>query len=301
MFPSTGMMPQSPDAERAVLGAILINNHAFYRIIGTIDTETSPRRAPPIFATMRRMAERSPGRAAHAEGRAVQARPLEQSAASPTSLADGCRPRLATSGATRRSSRKSRCCAAYRDGNSVMLRARLPQRAERVLNIAEKSLYNRRRSTDKGFVSLERITRTNMPRSNRSLDPGPSSRTPHRLRPLNERRRGSTGDRSLAASPQCEDEPLYDIAETIALPGKDWHRAPETAVFGRLVRSKCRRSISRSISPRNRVSNHLILPACSRTQLAELAERPRGWPRERSSSTHARWPAGDGAKAAPED
>ena len=32
-------MPQSPDAERAVLGAILINNHAFYRVIGTIDTE----------------------------------------------------------------------------------------------------------------------------------------------------------------------------------------------------------------------------------------------------------------------
>ena len=53
-------MPQSPDAERAVLGAILINNHAFYRIIGTIDTEDFFRDAHrTIFATMRRMAERS--------------------------------------------------------------------------------------------------------------------------------------------------------------------------------------------------------------------------------------------------
>ena len=32
-------MPQSPDAERAVLGSILINNHAFYRVVGTISTE----------------------------------------------------------------------------------------------------------------------------------------------------------------------------------------------------------------------------------------------------------------------
>ena len=53
-------MPQSPDAERAVLGAILINNHAFYRVIGTIDTEDFFRDAHrTIFATMRRMAEHS--------------------------------------------------------------------------------------------------------------------------------------------------------------------------------------------------------------------------------------------------
>ena len=53
-------MPQSPDAERAVLGSILINNHAFYRVIGTINTEDFFRDAHrTIFATMRRMAERS--------------------------------------------------------------------------------------------------------------------------------------------------------------------------------------------------------------------------------------------------
>src|SRR5688572_23459406 len=53
-------MPQSPDAERAVLGSILINNHAFYRVIGTIDTDDFFKDANRmIFATMRRMAERS--------------------------------------------------------------------------------------------------------------------------------------------------------------------------------------------------------------------------------------------------
>ena len=53
-------MPQSPDAERAILGAVLINNHAFYRVIGTIDTEDFFKDAHrTIFATMRRMAERS--------------------------------------------------------------------------------------------------------------------------------------------------------------------------------------------------------------------------------------------------
>ena len=53
-------MPQSPDAERAVLGSILINNHAFYRVIGTIDTDDFFKDAHrTIFATMRRMAEQS--------------------------------------------------------------------------------------------------------------------------------------------------------------------------------------------------------------------------------------------------
>src|SRR5258706_13460256 len=53
-------MPQSPDAERAVLGSILINNHAFYRVVGTISTEDFFRDAHrTIFATMRRLAEQS--------------------------------------------------------------------------------------------------------------------------------------------------------------------------------------------------------------------------------------------------
>ena len=61
--PDLERVPQPPantDAEQALLGAILINNHAFYRVIGTIDTEDFFKDAHrTIFATMRRMAEQS--------------------------------------------------------------------------------------------------------------------------------------------------------------------------------------------------------------------------------------------------
>src|SRR5438093_8806856 len=53
-------LPQSPDAERAVLGSILINNNAFYRVVGLIDTEDFFKDAHrSIFATMRTLAEQS--------------------------------------------------------------------------------------------------------------------------------------------------------------------------------------------------------------------------------------------------
>src|SRR5512141_1561901 len=53
-------LPQSPDAERAVLGSILINNNAFYRVVGTIDTEDFFKDSHrSIFAMMRRLAEQS--------------------------------------------------------------------------------------------------------------------------------------------------------------------------------------------------------------------------------------------------
>src|SRR5258705_418991 len=53
-------MPQSPDAERAVLGSILINSNAFYRVIGTIETEDFFKDAHrTIFSTIRRLAEDS--------------------------------------------------------------------------------------------------------------------------------------------------------------------------------------------------------------------------------------------------
>ena len=53
-------LPQSTDAERAVLGSVLINNNAFYRVIGTIDTEDFFKDSHrTIFSTMRRLAEGS--------------------------------------------------------------------------------------------------------------------------------------------------------------------------------------------------------------------------------------------------
>ncbi|MFL6247336.1 MAG: replicative DNA helicase [Thermoanaerobaculia bacterium] len=161
-------MPQSPDAERAVLGAILINNHAFYRIIGTIDTEDFFRDAHrTIFATMRRMAERSQDiepltlkeeLAKHAQ--------LEQvgGVAYVTSLMDVVPDVANVERYAQIVKEKSMLRRLIVMGNSVM-RAALdaPSEPADVLNIAEKSLYEiAEGSTDKGFVALERITRTNM-------------------------------------------------------------------------------------------------------------------------------------------
>lgn len=51
-------VPQSPDAERAVLGAILINNHAYDRVAPIIDVEDFFKDAHrTAFAAMKRMAE----------------------------------------------------------------------------------------------------------------------------------------------------------------------------------------------------------------------------------------------------
>jgi len=53
-------LPQSPDAERAVLGSILINNNAFYRVVTLIDSDDFFRDAHrSIFATMRTLADQS--------------------------------------------------------------------------------------------------------------------------------------------------------------------------------------------------------------------------------------------------
>src|SRR5207253_10372649 len=53
-------LPQSADAERAVLGSILINNNAFYRVIGLVDSEDFFKDAHrAIFGSMRVLAEQS--------------------------------------------------------------------------------------------------------------------------------------------------------------------------------------------------------------------------------------------------
>src|SRR5205823_1068102 len=53
-------LPQSPDAERAVLGAILENANAFYRVISLVDTSDFFKDAHRlIFAAIRSLAEKS--------------------------------------------------------------------------------------------------------------------------------------------------------------------------------------------------------------------------------------------------
>jgi replicative DNA helicase len=161
-------LPQSPDAERAVLGSILINNNAFYRVIGLVDTEDFFRDAHrSIFATMRVLAEQS---------REIDPLTLKEElakraqldhvggAAYISSLSDGIPDIANVERYARIVKEKSMLRRLIVMGNSVM-RAALdaPSEPATVLNLAEQTLYKiAEGSIDKGFVALDRITRKNM-------------------------------------------------------------------------------------------------------------------------------------------
>jgi replicative DNA helicase len=265
-------MPQSPDAERAVLGAILINNHAFYRIIGTIDTEDFFRDAHrTIFGTMRRMAEQSRDiepltlkeeLAKHAQ--------LEQvgGVAYITSLMDVVPDVANVERYAQIVKEKSMLRRLIVMGNSVM-RAALdaPSEPSEVLNIAEKSLYEiAEGTTDKGFVALEKITRANMTAIEQIHSNAGRLVTglPTGYDRFNEMTSGfQPGDLIiLAARPSMgKTSFMMNIAESIALPGKDGQpragdRLYSVGVFS-LEMSKEQIGL-RILSSESGVSNHLI-------------------------------------------
>src|SRR5881628_3540177 len=161
-------LPQSPDAERAVLGSILINNNAFYRVVGLIDTEDFFKDAHrSIFASMRTLAEQS---------REIDLLTLKEElnkrvqlehiggGSYISSLMDGIPDIANVERYARIVKEKSMLRRLIVMGNSVM-RAALdaPSEPADVLNIAEKSIYEiAEGSIEKGFVALDRITRSNM-------------------------------------------------------------------------------------------------------------------------------------------
>jgi replicative DNA helicase len=161
-------LPQSPDAERAVLGSILINNNAFYRVVSLIDSVDFFKDAHrSIFAAMRSLAE---------ESREIDLLTLKEElgkrsqmehvggSAYISSLIDGIPDVANVERYARIVKEKSMLRRLVVMGNSVM-RAALdpPNEPAEVLNIAEKSLYEiAEGSIDKGFVGLDRITRHNM-------------------------------------------------------------------------------------------------------------------------------------------
>jgi replicative DNA helicase len=280
-------MPQSPDAERAVLGAILINNHAFYRIIGTIDTEDFFRDAHrTIFATMRRMAERS---------QEIEALTLKEELAKHAqleqvggigylaSLMDVVPDVANVERYAHIVKEKSMLRRLIVMGNSVM-RAALdsPSEPSDVLNIAEKTLYEiAEGSTDKGFVALERITRTNMAAIEQIHSNAGRLVTglPTGYDRFNEMTSGfQPGDLIiLAARPSMgKTSFMMNIAESIALPGRDGQpragdRLYSVGVFS-LEMSKEQIGL-RILSSESGVSNHLIRSGMlSERNWRELAE-----------------------------
>jgi len=161
-------LPQSTDAERAVLGSILINNNAFYRVLGTIDTpdffKDSHR---TIFGAMRMLAEQSREiDLLTLKDELARRAVLDQVGGSGyiSSLVDGIPDVANVERYAKIVKEKSTLRRLIVMGNSVM-RAALdaPSESGEVLNIAEKSLYEiAEGNTEKGFVSLEKITKTNM-------------------------------------------------------------------------------------------------------------------------------------------
>jgi replicative DNA helicase len=280
-------MPQSPDAERAVLGAILINNHAFYRVIGTIDTDDFFKDAHrTIFGTMRRMAENSQEietltlkeeLAKHAQ--------LDQAGgvAYISALIDVVPDVANVERYARIVKEKSMLRRLVMMGNSVM-RAALdaPSEPGDVLNIAEKSLYEiAEGSTDKGFVALDRITKSNMTAIEQIHSAGKLlTGIPTGYDRFNEFTSGFQLQDLiiLAARPSMgKTSFMMNIAESIAIPGKDGlprsgaQRLHSVGVFS-LEMSKEQIGL-RILSSESGVSNHLIRSGMlSERNWRELAE-----------------------------
>jgi replicative DNA helicase len=280
-------MPQSPDAERAILGAILINNHAFYRVIGTIDTEDFFKDAHrTIFATMRNMAERSQEiEPLTLKEELAKHALLEQvgGIAYVSALLDSVPDVANVERYARIVKEKSMLRRLIIMGNSVM-RAALdaPSEPADVLNIAEKTLYEiAEGSTDKGFVALEKITRTNMAAIEQIHSNAGRLVTglPTGYDRFNEMTSGfQPGDLIiLAARPSMgKTSFMMNIAESIAIPGKDGQPRAGDRLYGvgvfSLEMSKEQIGL-RILSSESGVSNHLIRSGMlSERNWRELAE-----------------------------
>ena len=265
-------LPQNPDAERAVLGSILINNHAFYRVVGTIDTEDFFKDANrTIFAAMRELAEASReidhltlkeelGRRALLEG--------VGGSAYIAALMDAVPDVANVERYARIVKEKSTLRRLVVMGNAVM-RAALdtPNESGDVLSIAEKSIYEiAEGNTEKGFVQLDRITRTNMTAIEQLQHSGKLlTGVPTGYDRFNEFTSGFQPQDLIiiAARPSMgKTSFMMNIAESIAIPGRDGQPRPpanrmhSVGVFS-LEMSKEQIGL-RILSSESGVSNHLI-------------------------------------------
>jgi replicative DNA helicase len=280
-------MPQSPDAERAILGAILINNNAFYRVIGIIDTDDFFKDANrTIFGVIRSMAERSQEiEPLTVKEELAKHALLEQvgGVAYVSALLDAVPDVANVERYARIVKEKSMLRRLIVMGNSVM-RAALdaPSEPGEVLNIAEKTLYEiAEGTTDKGFVGLDKITRVNMGAIEQIHSNAGRLVTglPTGYDRFNEMTSGfQVGDLIiLAARPSMgKTSFMMNIAESIAIPGKDGQpragdRLYSVGVFS-LEMSKEQIGL-RILSSESGVSNHLIRSGMlSERNWRELAE-----------------------------
>lgn len=283
-------MPQSPDSERAVLGAIVINNHAFYRVVGMIDTDDFYKDTHrTIFTTMRRMAENSQEiETLTLKEELAKHGQLEQAGgvAYLSSLIDSTPDVANVERYAQIVKEKSVLRRLIVMGNSVMRSALdVPSEPGDVLAMAEKSIYDiAEGSTAKGFVQLDKITRTNMTAIETIHSAGKLiTGIPTGFDRFNEFTSGFQAQDLiiLAARPSMGKTSLaINIAEALAVPGKDGRprcgdRFYSIGVFS-LEMSKEQIGL-RILASEANVPNHLIrsgmLSAGNWTSLAEASSR----------------------------
>src|ERR1700737_2983501 len=265
-------LPQSPDAERAVLGSILINNNAFYRVISTIGPEDFFRDAHrTIFAAMRSLAEQSReiDLLTLKDDLAKRAQ-LDQVGGSAyiSSLIDGIPDIAHVERYARIVKEKSMLRRLIVMGNSVMRAAfDAPNEPGEVINIAEQSLYRiAEGSIDKGFVALDRTTRKNMEAIEQLQHAGKLiTGIPTGYDRFDEFTSGFQAQDLiiLAARPSMgKTSFMMNIAEAIAIPTREGApRAPSQRLYSvgvfSLEMSKEQIGL-RMLSSESGVSNHLI-------------------------------------------
>ncbi len=161
-------LPQNPEAERSVLGSILIDNHAYYRVVEAIETGDFFKDAHRIiFQAMTHLIEQSrPIDILTLKEELSRRGALEQIGGSAyvSSLVDG----IPDIGNVERYARivkeKSTLRRLIVMGNKVM-RAALdaPGESGEILSEAERTIYQiAEGSIEGGFVSIDSITRKNM-------------------------------------------------------------------------------------------------------------------------------------------
>jgi replicative DNA helicase len=261
-------LPQNPEAERSVLGSILINNNAFYRVLGTIDVEDFFRDSNrTIFAAMRALAEQSKEIDLLTLKDALAKKGiLDQVGGSAyiSSLVDGIPDIANVERYAQIVKEKSTLRRLIVMGNSVM-RAALdaPSEPSVVLSLAEKSIYDiAEGAVDKGFVAIERITRKNMEAIEQLQHAGALiTGIPTGYERFNEFTSGFQNQELiiLAARPSMgKTSFMMNIAETMAIPRKQEssQRLYNVGIFS-LEMSKEQLGL-RILSSESGVSNHLI-------------------------------------------